>query len=184
MTSVNPNKQNIVINSTNRPDKQKKKGCCWYSYFYQWIRYGHLQDKGSDFMGNNLRKELFLLLNWSLDLCFIFLFESNGREVRWDRLGWLQTLVALPAQTGTSLRNQDQTWPGKDEEDPPRILQVAVTLFRDELTGFLRPENFNECLYAFSTGTDQVSLTVEVPSIDKYKKKSTHPSTQATSSSE
>ena len=83
---------------------------------------GYRQDKGSDFMRNIWGNALFLLLNWSLDFCVIFLFESNGREVRWDSLGWLQTLVALPAQTGSSLRNQDQAGPGEDEEDPLRIL--------------------------------------------------------------
>ena len=55
------------------------------------------------------------------------LFESNGREVRWTSGGWLQTLVALPAQTGARLRNQNQTRPVEDEEDHPRNLQVAVT---------------------------------------------------------
>jgi len=158
MTNVNPNKQNIVINSNNRPEKQKKKGCCWYSYFYWMYQLSTMQKVR--FCKEYLLIALRSLLNWGLDLCFIFLFESNGREVRWISLGWIQTLVALPAQVGPSLWNQDQARPVEDEEDHPRILQVAVTLFRDELTGFLRPDNFNECLYAFSTGTDQVSLTV------------------------
>ena len=50
--------------------------------------------------------------------------------------------------------------------------------------GFLRPENFNEALYAFSIGTDQVSITTELPPVDKYKRKSISILTQATSSCE
>ena len=111
----------------------------------------------------------------------MFLFESNGREPRrW--LGRLQGRRTIPSQAGSCLRDQDQARPGQDEEGHPRKLQVAVTLFRDELTGFLRADNFNECLYAFNIGADQVSLTTDTPSIDKYKRKSTISSIQAISS--
>jgi hypothetical protein len=50
--------------------------------------------------------------------------------------------------------------------------KIIYESYKESLEGFLRKENFNEVLYAFSTGTDQVSLTTETPVVDKYKRKS------------
>jgi hypothetical protein len=44
--------------------------------------------------------------------------------------------------------------------------------YKEDLDGFLRNENFNEVIYAFSIGADQVSLSTETPSVEKYKRKS------------
>jgi hypothetical protein len=80
-------------------------------------------------------------------------------------LGWicsssLQSRRTVHRAACPGVRDQDQAWPIEDAKDHPRVLQVAVTLFREALDGFLRPDNFNEVVYAFSTGTDQVSLSV------------------------
>jgi hypothetical protein len=60
-----------------------------------------------------------------------------------------------------------KTKPGQE-----KMRKIIHESYKEELEGFLRRDNFNEVLYAFSTGTDQVSITTETPVVDKYKRKS------------